>query len=53
MRIDREIAIDVAPERVWQALTDPKELSAWFQVSIEGGDRAGERFVDGIGLSGA
>ena len=35
-RIDRTIEIDAPPERVWQALTDPAELSAWFQVTIEG-----------------
>lgn len=35
-RIDRDIEIQAAPERVWRALTDAKELSAWFQVTIEG-----------------
>jgi uncharacterized protein YndB with AHSA1/START domain len=35
-RIDRTIEIKAAPERVWRALTNPKELSAWFQVEIEG-----------------
>jgi uncharacterized protein YndB with AHSA1/START domain len=35
-RIDRTIEIDAPPERVWEALTDPAELSAWFQVTIEG-----------------
>ena len=35
-RIDREIIINAPPERVWRALTSPKELSAWFKVEIEG-----------------
>lgn len=35
-RIDRTITIDAPPERVWRALTNREELSAWFQVRIEG-----------------
>ena len=35
-RIDREITINASPERVWRALTNPVELSAWFKVQIEG-----------------
>jgi uncharacterized protein YndB with AHSA1/START domain len=35
-RIDRTIEIAASPERVWRALTDVAELSAWFQVTIEG-----------------
>jgi len=35
-RIDRTIEIKAPPERVWRALTNPAELSAWFQVMIEG-----------------
>jgi len=35
-RIDRTIEIKAAPERVWCALTSAAELSAWFQVTIEG-----------------
>jgi uncharacterized protein YndB with AHSA1/START domain len=35
-RIDRTIEIKAAPERVWRALTTAAELSAWFQVTIEG-----------------
>lgn len=41
-RIDRSIEIKASPERVWQALTDIKQLSAWFQVTIEGSIRAGQ-----------
>ena len=35
-RIDRSIEIKAPPERVWRALTTAAELSAWFQVQIEG-----------------
>lgn len=35
-RVDRTIEIAAPPERVWRALTNADELSAWFQVRIEG-----------------
>jgi uncharacterized protein YndB with AHSA1/START domain len=35
-RIDRSIEIAAPRERVWRALTDAAELSAWFEVTIEG-----------------
>jgi uncharacterized protein YndB with AHSA1/START domain len=35
-RIDRSIEIKASPERLWRALTSAAELSAWFQVTIEG-----------------
>ena len=35
-RIDRTIEIKASPERVFRALTSRDELSAWFQVRIEG-----------------
>jgi len=41
-RIDRTIEIKASPERVWRALTNPAELSAWFQVKIEGDIAPGE-----------
>jgi uncharacterized protein YndB with AHSA1/START domain len=40
-RIDRTIDIQAPPERVWRALTSAAELSAWFQVRIEGDIAAG------------
>ncbi len=35
-RIDRTIELAAAPERVWEALTTPDEIAAWFRVAIEG-----------------
>ena len=35
-RIDRTIEIKAPPERVYRALTSAAELSAWFEVKIEG-----------------
>ncbi len=35
-RIDRSIELEAPPDRVWRALTVAEELSAWFQVTIEG-----------------
>ena len=35
-RIDRTIEINAPPDRVWRALTTAEELSAWFQVRLEG-----------------
>ena len=35
-RIDRTIDIQASPDLVWRALTDARELSTWFQVTIEG-----------------
>lgn len=35
-RIDKTIELKAPPDRVWRALTNVEELSAWFQVTIEG-----------------
>jgi len=35
-RIDRTIEIAAPPDRVWRALTDVRDISAWFEVTIEG-----------------
>lgn len=35
-RIDRAIEIAAPVDRVWRALTNAAELSAWFQVTIDG-----------------
>lgn len=42
-RIDRSIEIKASPERVWRALTNAAELSAWFRVKIEGDIAAGQK----------
>jgi uncharacterized protein YndB with AHSA1/START domain len=36
-----DLDIQAPPDRVWRALTDVAELSAWFQVKIEGPLTAG------------
>ena len=41
-RIDRTIEIQAPPERVWRALTTPAEVSAWFQMKVEGEIAAGK-----------
>jgi len=40
-RIHRSVEIAAPPERVFRALTSAEELSAWFQVTIEGAIAAG------------
>ena len=40
-RIDRSIELEATPERVFRALTSADELSAWFQVRIDGDITAG------------
>jgi uncharacterized protein YndB with AHSA1/START domain len=34
-RIERELVLPVAIERVWEALTDPAEVSEWFDIHTE------------------
>ena len=41
-RIDRSIDIKAPVDRVWRALTEPAELSAWFRVTIDGDIQAGQ-----------
>jgi uncharacterized protein YndB with AHSA1/START domain len=40
-RIDRSVEVEAPIDRVWRALTDASQLSAWFQVTIEGAIAAG------------
>ena len=35
-RIEKQVHIKAPPARVWRALTDYKEFSAWFGVKLEG-----------------
>ena len=34
-RVERRIEIKASPSRVWRALTDYREFSAWFRVNLE------------------
>jgi uncharacterized protein YndB with AHSA1/START domain len=43
-RIDKAIDIQAPPERVWRALTTPREVSEWFRMTIEGAMAQGEEF---------
>lgn len=44
--VAREVVLPVPPGRVWEALSDPEELSAWFgaEASIEVRSRGRARF---------
>lgn len=33
--IRRQIVMPVSPERLWEALTDPEEMSGWFGARVE------------------
>ncbi len=41
--IVREITVKAPKERVYKAITDPKEITAWFPDTIEGTLEVGER----------
>jgi uncharacterized protein YndB with AHSA1/START domain len=42
-RIERSVVIRAPRERVWRALTDHREFSAWFGVVMAGPFEPGER----------
>lgn len=42
-RIERNVVIRAPRERVWRALTDHREFSAWFGVAMAGPFEAGKR----------
>ena len=46
-RIEKEILLKAPIERVWRALTDPGEFSAWFRVGL-----SGKKFIPGQAVSG-
>ncbi len=49
-RIDCSITIKASPQRVYRALTTASELSAWFQVTVEGEIAIGnEVWITGFG----
>lgn len=41
--IEKTVEFDVPPERVWQAITDPKEVAQWFPDRVEGDLKLGSR----------
>ena len=41
--ITREITVKASQERVYQAITDPKQITAWFPDAIEGALEVGAR----------
>ena len=52
--IEREITVKAAKERVYNAITDPKQIIAWFPDAVEGTLEVGERPVftfEGYGKS--
>ena len=42
-RIEKEIVLRASRSRVWRALTDAKEFSAWFRVKLESDFAPGQR----------
>src|SRR5438067_1087005 len=42
-RIEKKILLRAPRSRVWRALTDTGEFSAWFRVKLEGSFAVGER----------
>jgi len=42
-RIEKRIELNASPARVWRALTDYREFSAWFGVNLRGPFVAGEK----------
>ncbi len=46
-RIEKQVTLKAAPERVWKAVSDSKEFGAWFGV-----DFLGNPFVPGVTLIG-
>jgi uncharacterized protein YndB with AHSA1/START domain len=43
--IEREVTLPATPREVWPALTEPRELSAWFGAAVELDVRPGGRAV--------
>src|SRR4051794_38722121 len=46
-RIEEHVVLDAPRGRVWRALTDPKELGAWFGVNLTGATIAAGAHVTG------
>jgi uncharacterized protein YndB with AHSA1/START domain len=41
-RVEKQIELRAPIERVWRALTDPKEFGTWFRVALDGPFVAGQ-----------
>ncbi|MDB5237846.1 MAG: hypothetical protein JWM46_116 [Candidatus Kaiserbacteria bacterium] len=50
--IQKEIIINASPERVYNAITDPEKIVAWFPNAVEGSIAVGERPVFDFGEHG-
>jgi uncharacterized protein YndB with AHSA1/START domain len=50
-QVEREVLLPASPARVWEALSDPDQLSAWFgadaSIDLRPGGRARFRWPDG------
>jgi len=51
-RIEKQILLRAPRSRVWRALTDAREFSAWFRVKLVGDFRAGERIAGPVTYPG-
>ena len=51
-RIEKEIVLRAPRSRVWRALTDAEEFSAWFGVKLEGAFAPGARVQGQFTLAG-
>jgi uncharacterized protein YndB with AHSA1/START domain len=51
-RIEKEIVLQAPRSRVWRALTDSREFSAWFGVSLEGSFEVGKAVKGPITIPG-
>jgi uncharacterized protein YndB with AHSA1/START domain len=51
-RIEKQIVLKAPRSRVWRALTDAREFSAWFRVNLEGEFRPGQRIAGPVTYPG-
>jgi uncharacterized protein YndB with AHSA1/START domain len=51
-RIEKQIFIKAPRQRVWRALTDPKEFGQWFRVNLAKGFSAGARTTGNVTYEG-
>jgi len=51
-RIEKEVTLRAPRSRVWRALTDHRQFSAWFQAELEGPFVAGQRTLGRVTVKG-